>query len=146
MKLVLATSFSSKVDHDSGHVLPEFRREIEEILTALRKNGGIDIYCAIEAEDWIISQEPPEVGVEKDLQEVDKADVILSLVHDKPSWGTQYEMGYAEAKDKQVIIATPKGFSLPYFYKGLVNLGRVKHIAYEDAAGLTQQVNKILDV
>lgn len=139
-KLFIATSFSSKVD-DSGNVLSEFRAEIEAILTELRGSKNTDVFCAIEAEGWKISAVPAEVGVQQDLQEIDNSDAVLIILGDKPSWGVQFEMGYAAAKGKTVIIATPTKIKLSYFNQGLVNLNQITHITYENPQLLIAQLN-----
>ncbi len=142
-KLFVSTSFSAKVD-DAGYVLPTFRAEIESILSELRKTDEFDVYCAVEAEGWKISDVAPEVGVEQDLKEVDKSDAVLVILGDKPSWGVQYELGYAVAKGKPVIAATSNDISLSYFNQGLSNLNQITHIIYGTPRALSMNVTNVL--
>lgn len=139
-KLFIATSFSSKVD-DSGNVLSEFRAEIEAILKELRKSKNAEVFCAIEAEGWKISDMLAEVGVHKDLQEINLSDVVLIILSDKPSWGVQFEMGYAVAKGKAVFIAAPPTIKLSYFNQGLVDLNQITYITYENPQSLIARLN-----
>lgn len=143
-RLFVATSFSGHVDYETGQVNPEFRKSIEETLDALRSVGGFAVFCAVEYEGWVISDVPPEVGVEKDLEEIEKCDVFLALLHGAVSAGVQYETGYADAKEKQVIVATPSDTNLSYFNQGAVNLGRSKHVRYDSPELLAAQVKKLL--
>lgn len=141
-KLFLATSFSGHVDYETGIVVPEYRRTIEGILSALRTTGEFDVFCAVEYEGWVISGDvPPEVGVQKDLAEIDEADIVLAVLPTGIiSAGIQYEVGYADAKGTHVVLATEKGTELAYFNQGVVALGRVAHIAYESSEDLALQM------
>lgn len=77
-KVFLSTSFSGKTDVD-GRVDAEFRTFVEQILRALRK-ANLEIFCAVEDEGWLIADGvPPEVGVKKDLERLEVADVLLAL-------------------------------------------------------------------
>ncbi len=106
MKIFLATSFSGKVDYETKEVLPEFKTFVEQVLACLRKQSGIEVFCAVEQEGWIITDTPPAITVQDDLEQVDKADVLLALVDEEPSAGVQFEIGYATAKGKRVILLT----------------------------------------
>jgi nucleoside 2-deoxyribosyltransferase len=141
-KLFLATSFSGQIDYETGQVKPEFRKDIEEIIEALRKVGGFAVFCAVEHEGWIISNDPPEVGVEKDLAEIDDSDVVLGILHDAVSGGVQYEIGYADGRGKSVFVATREGVDLAYFNQGIANLGRVTHLSYESPELLAAQIKE----
>lgn len=144
MKLFVSTSFSGKVDHETGLVLPEFRKPIEEILESLRTRDKLKVFCAVEREGWKISNEPPEIGVAKDLEEIAKADAVLALLHDQPSAGVQFEMGEASGAGKKVFAATKGEDKLAYFNQGLANLGRIIHLTYDDPGMLTRQIVKLL--
>jgi len=136
MKIFLATAFSSKVD-ETGKVLLEFRKPVEQLLELLRKNN--QVFCAAEYEGWQYFNAAPEVGAKLDLEEVAKADVLLALLTEKVSAGVQIEIGYALGQGKQVIIATMPGVKLSYFTQGVANLGLAKHVVYQDSADLAKQ-------
>ena len=136
-RLFLATSFSGHVNYETGEVNTDYREKVEAV---------IDTFCAVEHENWIIANDiPPEVGVEKDLAEIDESDVVLALLPTGLiSAGLQYEVGYADAKGKQVVLATESGSELVYFNQGAVNLGRVAHIEYESPENLVANMQQIL--
>lgn len=139
-KVFLSTSFSGQVDADSGAVAPELRRFIEDLLQALRKEE-LEVFAAIEHEGWMLSANvPPEVGVQKDIAELDAADVLVALVDDKPSAGVQFELGYAVAKEKQAVLAHSANATLAYFNQGVVSAGLVTLISYDNPAALAAQL------
>lgn len=142
-KLFLATSFSGQVDYETGQVKPEFRKNTEIIIDALRKVGGFTVFCAIEHEGWIISNDPPEIGVKKDLEEIDDSDAVLAILQDNISAGVQYEIGYADGAGKSVFVATQEGTDLSYFNQGAANLGRITHLSYESPELLAAQVREL---
>ncbi|HLZ15151.1 MAG TPA: nucleoside 2-deoxyribosyltransferase [Candidatus Saccharimonadales bacterium] len=146
-RVFLSTSFSHKVDYASGEVLPDFRKELEQLLRGLRGQANIEVFCAMEHEKWKINAGvPPEVGIEKDLAEIDRADVLVALVHDQPSVGVQFEIGYCVAKGKPVLLAMQSGNKLAYFNHGLVSAGLVTLITYDDSASLVRQLTVALNV
>jgi hypothetical protein len=143
-KVFLSTSFSGKVNEMTGEVLPEFRKEIEGILEALRKSGDLDVFCAVEDEGWSIDNTPPEVGVKHDIERVDTSDVLIALVEDVISAGVQFELGYAVAKGKQVILASAMNAKVAYFNQGVVSNGMMTLVTYDNVATLVKQLDVAL--
>lgn len=142
-RLFVGTSFSGHVNYETGQVNPDFRKEVEGILGALRDLGKFTVFCAVEHENWIVSDEPPEVGIEKDLKEIDDSDIVLVILPTGLiSGGLQYELGHAGAKEKQVFIATDAGAELGYFNQGVVNSNRAQHIIYDGPESLAQQIDQ----
>ncbi len=143
--LFVCTSFSGHVNYETRCVNPDYRESIASILDAIRSVGKLSVFCAIEHEGWIVSDKSAGLGVKKDLDELDKSDAVLAL---PPagivSGGLQYEMGYADGKGKQLIVATEQGVELAYFNEGIVELGRAEHIIYDGGAMLAQQVSDIV--
>jgi nucleoside 2-deoxyribosyltransferase len=140
-KVFLSTAFSHKVDYQTGAVVPEFRAAVAQILKALREEAKVEVYCALEATGWkMAADDLPEVGVQKDLAELDAADELLALVHEQPSVGVQFEIGYAVAKGKPVILAMEAGGKLAYFNQGVVSIGLVTLVTYDDASSLIKQL------
>jgi nucleoside 2-deoxyribosyltransferase len=139
-KVFLSTSFSGKVNTTTGEVLLDFRKEIEAVLDALRKMGDIEVFCAIESEGWSINEVAPEVGVKYDLDQVGEADVLLALVEETISAGVQFELGYAVAKGKQVILATAIGAKIAYFNQGVVSHGMMTLVTFDTIPALVQQL------
>lgn len=139
-RLFLATSFSGQVDETTSRVLPGFRQFITQILEGLRRNE-LEVFAAIEHEGWMVAADmPAEIGVRKDLDEIDAADVMVALVHDKPSVGVQFELGYAVAKSKKVILACAAGEQLAYFNQGAAGAGLVTVVSYDDTNSLINQL------
>jgi len=124
--------------------LPEYQAFVTQILESLRKEEG-DVFCAVEFEGWKVSETPPEISLTKDLEEIDGADVLLALVHDRPSVGVQFELGYAVAKGKRVIIARSSRDDLSYFNQGIVGAGLVTHISYDSNEALLTQLSLSLN-
>lgn len=143
-KVFLSTSFSGKVDYASGAVDADFRKEIETVLEALRHTGDLEAFCAVEDEGWNINNTPPEVGVKHDLDKLDEADVLLALVEEVISAGVQFELGYAVAKGKQVILASNTTAKVAYFNQGVVSNGMMTLVTYDNLAGLIKQLDVAL--
>lgn len=139
-RLFLATSFSGKVDAKTGEVEPEFRKQIEEVLKALRAKG-LEVFCAIEDEGWVIPNVPPEVGVSKDLKELESSDVLVALVDNTPSAGVQFEIGFSVGRGKKVFIITAPSEELAYFNQGVTKGGLVTHVSYQNSSDLADQLN-----
>lgn len=131
-KVFLGTAFSSgKINEVTGEVLPEFRMLIERLLATLRELDDVEVFCAVEDENWILSKDPPEIGVAKDIGELDNADIFLAFVEKYPSAGVQFEIGYALAKGKRVLLVARSEEELTYFNKGIIGAGLVTLITYE---------------
>jgi nucleoside 2-deoxyribosyltransferase len=144
-KLFVATSFSGHVDYETGQVEPEFRKETEEVLESLRSVGGFVVFCAVEHEGWVISNVPPEIGVEKDLREIDESDTFLAILQESISGGVQYELGYSDASGKKVFVATKPGIDLAYFNQGAANLRRFTHLTYANPDLLATQLRNLTE-
>jgi len=144
MKIFLSTSFSGKVNQATGEVEPEHRTFITKILEGLREEGD-EIFCAVEHEGWKVSDAPPEIGVQKDLHEIDNADVLLALVPEQLSAGVQFEIGYAVGKGKRVVLARRASDPLAYFNQGVVSSGLVALVAYDHIDELFTQLSLALN-
>lgn len=136
-KIFLATSFSGKTD-EQGRILRQYRLFVEDILTSLRTK--FEVFCAAEYEGWQYYHATAEAGVEKDLEEIDKADMLVALIHPNVSAGLNVEIGYAVAKGKKVFLVTEPDVGLNYFNRGLVNLGKAAHFQYQNSEVLTRDV------
>ena len=121
----VSCSFSSKVNYDTGEVDPNYREYVEGILRQVR-GLGLTAFCAIEYEGWRIGEEPPEVGVDVDLDTIDVSDMLLVLIGNDKSDGRSDEQGYARGKGIPVyFMKEPDVTKLSYWNQGLVNAGRV---------------------
>lgn len=138
-KVFLSTAISDKID-DQGNIIPEFRDFIEKLLDGMRK-ADLDVNAAVEYDEWKLDRKaPPELGIQKDIFALDSADVVIALVNDRPSAGVQFEIGYAVAKGKHVILARPTDKQLAYFNQGVIGSGMVTLVSYDDTETLVSQL------
>ena len=129
MKIFLSTSFSHKVNYDTGEVFPEFRAEIEALLKVIR-NAGHEVFAAIEDEGWKIGDMTPADSAKFDIQKIDESDALLAILHDQPSAGVQWEIGYVDASGKKVYIISEDGKDIGYWNRAIEALGRVTRLPY----------------
>ena len=130
MKLFLSTTFSGEINGDTGEVEPEFRCEIEQILAAIRA-AGHEVFAAIEDEGWKISDLTPAETAGYDIQRIEAADALIAMLHDRPSAGVQWEIGYADALGKKVYVISEEGTDIGYWNRALEKLGRVTRLPYD---------------
>jgi nucleoside 2-deoxyribosyltransferase len=138
MKIFLSIASAGMADETSGDMLPEHRSFIEQLLAGLRKAPNVTVFYAAEAEDWQLSGSLPEIAVKTDLQQIEQADLVLALTRNKPSAGVQFEIGYAAALNKRLVIALGTDEPLAYFNKGIVSLGLASEITYDSITALIQ--------
>ncbi len=144
-RLFLSTSYATQIDSKTGQIRVEFREFIEQLLSSLRNIDGLHVFCAVEDDDWFVSEEPPEVSIKKDLNEVKAADILVAiLLPDVGSAGVHFEMGVAYALGKNVFAATELGTELRFFDQGAANAGYIAHIRYKDAFSLAEQIKAVL--
>ena len=135
----LAASFSEQLDPVEGKVTDEFKQAIEALVELLRRHD-FDVVCSAETLGWRWDETPIEMSVQKDLEAIEAADVLLALIEDKPSAGVQFEIGYAVAKEKQVVLAATTGHTLAHFDQGAVSAGLVTYVAYDTAESLVDHL------
>jgi nucleoside 2-deoxyribosyltransferase len=144
-RLFLSTSFTVHVHDKTGIVKSGFRTQVEQVVAALRGIDSITIFCAVEQEGWVISKEPPEISIKKDLSEIKKADLVVALLPSGSSTGgVQFEIGVAYALGKKVLVATKPDTKLGFFNQGAANLGYVEHLYYKNVASLVEQIRAAL--
>lgn len=125
----LSTSFSSKVNYDTGAVDSEYCDYLKGILSDIR-SLGMTAFCSIEYEGWKISDEPPEVGVEVDQKAIEVSKKLLALIGSEKSDGRSDETGFARGREIPVyLMLEPAVTGLSYYYQGLVECGRAKLIS-----------------
>lgn len=145
-KVFVSTSFAHVIDATSGKVLPSFRSSIEGILKSLRHDTQAKVYCPLEDEGWqTLVNKPAEIGLKHDMQALDEADTLLALVHDQPTAGAEFEIGYFVAKRKPVVLAMEAGKTLAHFNQALVAVGLVTLITYDNAEALAKQLTVALN-
>jgi len=123
----------------TGQVVLAHRSFTQYLLDGLREEG-IETSCALESRGWSLAKEPPEVGLTEDIEAIDSSDIVVAVSDDKPAAGVQFELGYAAAKNKRVILARSSRDDLSWFNQGTVGAGLVTHINYDNVAILLDQL------
>lgn len=127
MKVFVATSYSSKVNYDTGEVFPEYKQWLENILTMLEQ-AGHEPFCALRADQYKINDEDPAKAFFLDMEHIQASDVILVLLDDHVSAGVQVEIGVGVALKKNVILAHLPEHKPAYFNAAMVQSGTVKEV------------------
>ncbi len=127
MKVFVASSYSSKVDYETGQVLPEFKEYLEDILTTIEQTGAT-VFCAARYDGYKINNAEPAKAFSLDTNHIDESDVVLALLDNEVSAGVQTEIGYALGKGKLVILARQPDHNLRYFNAAMVQAGAVKEL------------------
>lgn len=135
----LAASFSGQLDPVSGTVTSDFKQAIEALVELLRRNH-FKVVCSAETQGWRWDEIPLEKSVQKDLEEIEAADVLLALIESRPSASVQFEIGYAVAQEKRVVLAARTGHTLAHFDQGAVSAGFMSYVAYDTAENLVDQL------
>jgi hypothetical protein len=89
------------------------RLEVKEIMSVLESYGHII------TEDWT-KHENPKFGHEyciKDIKSMDECDVFIMFLSETKSFGKAFEMGYAHAKGKHIIVFGDPVFATSVFFK-----------------------------
>ena len=93
----------------AGSCSSEQRTMMQKIASKLRENERFEVYCPFELKipnAWDMRQEDWAYNVfEKDIEAIDKCDIFLMITPGRASSaGTNWEQGYAYAKDKYIIV------------------------------------------
>ena len=139
MKVFLSCAFANETDPNTGELLLEHRSFLQYIVDKLRESGH-EVYSALESGSWRPDEVVPEIGVMQDIDQLKEAEVVIAIVHDRPSAGVEFELGYAAALEKPVILARETGSRLSYFNYGAVGAGLVTLITFDNVGKLTDQL------
>lgn len=144
--IFFSTSFSGHVDYETGEVHQDFRSRIENILHSLREVGGFSVYCAVEEENWKISQEAPGISMTRNFENIRNCPIFLALVDKAGSDGRGIEVEHAHNSGSQVILATGPNEELGWVLKEIVAMGRAEYLTYDHpdelAETLRQRIQK----
>ena len=91
----------------------EDRKDVKAIMWRLECDGHVI------TEDWT-KHEDPALGHEyciKDMQGIDECDVFVMYLSKKKSFGKAFEMGFASAKDKHIIVFGDPTLATSVFFK-----------------------------
>lgn len=126
-RIFVATSYSSKVDYETGEVFPEYKEWLESQLTKL-ESMGYEVFCALRVDSYRINDEDPAAAYNLDTTEIKKSDILLALLTDHMSSGVQTEIGYALALEKEVVLVRGKEVNLSWFNKSIIKAGKAEEI------------------
>ena len=93
----------------AGSCSSEQRTLMQKVASKLRENERIEVYCPFELKipnAWDMCQEDWAYRVFlKDIEAIDKCDIFLMITPGRASSaGTNWEQGYAYAKNKYIIV------------------------------------------
>lgn len=127
MKIFVATSYSSKVNYETGEVFAEYRDWLEGILTTLESTGH-SVFCALRADGYKINDADPAMAFQLDMDNINTSDVLFAILTHKVSAGVQTEVGAAIALGKAVILAKEDDVKSEWFNVAMQKAGVVDEI------------------
>ncbi len=142
MHIFLSVSFSSEVDK-KGVVRQAYRSDLETLIEKLEESGH-EVFCAPRLEGWKITDHDPRHALKKDLTEIDKTDVYIAVLGDRASTGVQLETGYALARDKRIVLASPTDTKLSWTNSALSGFDNVSSVNFEFYDQLAQQILQLI--
>ena len=142
MHIFLSVSFSSEVD-EKGIVKEAYRSDLETLIDELEE-AGHKVFCAPRLEGWKITDHDPVHALKTDLAEIDKTDVYIAIVGDRVSTGVQLETGYALARDKRIVLASPASANLSWTNNALTGFDNVSSVIFEFYDQLAQQILQVV--
>lgn len=128
-RIFIATSYSSKVDYETGKVHDDYKVWLESQLVMF-ESQGFEVFCALRVDGYRINNEDPASAYNLDTKEIKKSDILVALLSDHVSSGVQTEIGFALALDKKVILVHSKEVNLSWFNKSIISAGRATEIVY----------------
>jgi hypothetical protein len=128
MKIFIATSFSKKVDYSTGKVYPEFRQWLEGNVLKPIKELGLDYFCAIEREGWVINSVDPAQAITENFNNLKKCDMLLVILDQEVSAGLQMEIGIAYERKMPTILAHEKDVKPSWYNQTLIDAGFAKEL------------------
>lgn len=123
MKIFVAASYSSKVNYETGEVVPDYRDWLESVLDTL-EGFGHTVFCALRVDKYKIDSGDPAGAFNLDIRQLRSSDALIALVDDKASTGVQTEVGYALALGKMVVFAHESNSELSWFNKAIIRAGQ----------------------
>lgn len=142
MKIFLSVSFSSKVD-DTGRINSAYRSDLEILIQKLEEEGQ-KVFCAPRLEGWKISDHDPIHALKADLAEIDASDVYVAILNNTVSAGVQLETGYAIAREKRIVLASPTGAQPEWTNNALTGFDNVSSVNFEFYDQLADQILNVI--
>lgn len=142
MKIFLSVSYSTKVD-EKGDVQAAHRKDLEALIGSL-EDGGHKVFCAPREEGWKINKLKPIEALKWDLDEIDKSDLYVAVLNEDISSGVQLETGYALAKKKRIILASPHGVKLSWTNNAVSGFEDVSSVNFDFYDELAAQISQLV--
>ena len=139
VKIFLIAAFPDQFDLSHQRIKPAFKTKLQYILHGLRQEG-VTVSCTLEMDNWQLLEQLPEINLVQDIEAIDASDLVVAVAEDKPSAGVQFELGYAAAKGKRVILARSSNDELSWFNQGTIGSGLVQHVTYQTMEMLLLQL------
>jgi len=139
VKIFLIAAFPDQFDLSHQRIKPAFKTKLQYILHDLRQEG-VTVSCTLEMDNWQLLEQLPEINLVQDIEAIDASDLVVAVAEDKPSAGVQFELGYAAAKGKRVILARSSNDELSWFNQGTIGSGLVQHVTYQTMEMLLLQL------
>jgi hypothetical protein len=127
VKIFVATSYSSKVNYDTGEVFPDYKEWLEGILSSVEQ-AGHEPFCALRKDWYKINTSKPAEAFRLDLDNIKSSYAMLVLLDDHVSAGVQAEIGIAAALGKKLILAHAPEHKLVYFNDAMIQAGVAKEL------------------
>jgi nucleoside 2-deoxyribosyltransferase len=117
VKVFLAAPLTQTLGPD-GRVDPGFRADLSRLHELLQRLG-YDVFSAHVREKWGEALDTPSGALAIDLAQLQSCDVIVALLGTPLSPGVQFELGYAVAYKKPLLIIASAEGDVPYLIRGL---------------------------
>lgn len=117
MKVFLAAPLTQTLGPD-GHVDADFRAALSSLHEFL-EGLGHDVFSAHVREKWGAALDTPSGALAIDLAQLQSCDVVVAVVGTPASPGVQFELGYAVAFEKPLLIIASDTCEEPYLIRGL---------------------------
>ena len=127
MKVFIATSYSSQVNHETGEVFPEYKEWLENILCEIEAAGHA-VFCALRADGYRINADDPVDAFRLDMRHIRDSTAVLALLGENVSVGVQTEIGVGIALEMPVILAHDPRQELAYFNGAMLKAGVVSEL------------------
>jgi hypothetical protein len=98
----------------------EFRKRLTTVINHLEAIGW-SVGNAHKRENWGMELDSPFKALRADLEGVEEADVLIAMVGSPPSPGVQFELGFALAKGKKILLIDDAAGEMPYLMDGLMD-------------------------
>ena len=122
----------------------EYLKLVKAFIRLLRADGKHTVFCALEAEDWGKNLWFPEYAMIRDLNEMERASIILFLFTKSYLSSALVELGWATALRKRVLVFQHVSVKPVYLVEGLAKNSKISLVNYKDREDLMRKASKLL--